>query len=238
MPTIVVDIFEKPEVPLLLEKYGCTVVTQNMVPLGFADFMWLDAIGKRHTLEHKTVDQLVSEMGGRLDGQLRKHMENADHVGLVIDGVVTPKTDGGVQYWGHKANGKVFFKARTSSIGYEALMAYVWSIRNMGVPVYWFGDLDGLCLGVSAFVHNSMKPTHTALQHHVKTKPVVFREDPYIMSLMGLHDAHIGEKTAQKILDHFGTPHKYFTADVDEGIDTVGRAVFLNSMRAIGRTQL
>jgi len=83
MTTIILDVFERPEMEVYLSK-TLTVIRHNLVTLGLADVMWNP--GHIITLEHKTIEQAMSEMGGRLDDQLRKHSRHADEVGLIIDG--------------------------------------------------------------------------------------------------------------------------------------------------------
>jgi ERCC4-type nuclease len=238
MPTLIVDQFESDEVVRLLESYQITVVKHNMVHMGLADFYWIDALGLKQTLEHKQASEFVANMGNRLDKQLRKHSQNADRVGVVINGVMTPKEGGGIQFWEKSKPGskQIFYKKRTSKIGYEAVMAYIWQLTTLGFAVYFFDDLDGMCLGIASMVANSLKPEHTTLTHHTRTKPILFKEHEDIQALIGL--TGIGETTAKKILARFGTPYGFYTAGYDDGVECIGKDTFLKCMRIIGRKSL
>ena len=237
MPTIVVDVFEPTSADAILAKWGLTVVRQNLVPLGLADYLWMGHGGIRYTLERKQGKELVSAMGGRLDDQLRKHSQNADFVGLVIEGVITPAPNGGCIFWKESTNRKIFHQNGTSPIGYEMLMAYIWSIGQQGFPVYQFPSFESMLLGISSFVHNSMKASHSALQHHTKTKPVMFKPNPYIETLMGIGgDTRIGEKLATRIVDNVGTPYSFFNSDLQRMGPIIGDQAFIRAMKNIGRS--
>jgi len=251
MLTIVVDIYEADEFADALTSHQVNVVRNNMVSKGYADIYWMGSGAVTYTFEHKTAVQLCSEMGLRLDGQLRKHSQNADVVGLIVDGPMTPREGGGVDFWKLSTPKKestqpVFHKYRHTPIGYEVMEAYLWSLNRDGIYTFKFDTLDAMALGVAAFAANSLKTQHNTLTHHVRSRPVVFKENPHIMTLMGLHTtrngktrpAGIGEKTAIKILEHWGTPWNFYRADYDEGVEILGRETFLHAMRAIGRTTL
>jgi len=238
MTTLVVDIYEADKIDTLLHKYHVSTVRQNLVSLGLADFFWLGNGGIKYTLEHKTARQLCSEMGQRLDGQLRKHSQNADVVGLVVDGIMTPREGGGVNFWKLAETNEIYYKYGETPIGFEVVQAYLWSLNRDGIYTFNFDSLDAMALGLASFVSNSLKVKHNTLTHHVRSKPVTWSENPYVMTLMGLYKARIGEKTALTILKHFGTPYKFFYSDYDEGVSVVGKDVFTRAMKAIGRTTL
>jgi hypothetical protein len=235
MTTIVVDIFESDDIVLLLESYQVTVVRQNMVPMGLADFYWIGDGGIKYTFEHKTARQLASEMGGRLDGQLRKHSQHADIVGIIVDGVMTPRDGGGIDFWRLAKNAKVYHQYGKTPMGFEALQAYLWSLNRDGIYTFHFDDLNGMALGLASFAANSLKTRHNALTHHIRSKPVTWKEDPYTMTLMGMHKARIGERTAEKILEHWDTPWDFYQAEPDEAIKVIGPETYKRAMSAIGK---
>ena len=239
METIVVDVFERAETAAELAK-TLTVQRHNLVHEGLADFYWF--CGHRVTLEHKTIDQVISEMGGRLDDQLRKHSRHAEEVGLVIDGIATPRPgEPRCDIWVQSRDGAIFHpRKRPAGKSWEEVQAYLWRLDKEGFTVYQAPTLKSLCLAISAFVYNSMKTEHKSLRRYVKTKPVVWEEENtpiyhYIRTLMGLSNVRIGEATARKLLDAYGTPHQVFMGSPFDGKWNVGEVVFHQMQRALGR---
>lgn len=233
MPVIMIDIFQSAEFEAALSKY-LTCVRTNMVPLGLADVFW--QAGHRITLEHKKVGSFLSEAGQRLDNQLRKHTQHADEVGLIIEGMITPHPHGGSQIWEEAVSSKVFYKKHRDAVGYEAIMAYVWSLHeNWGINTYFFPNLEALALGVAAFVSNSLKPDHQTLQRYGRSKPVLWEPDPYVESLIGIGDARIGERTAKKLLERWKNPFEVFMAPGFEVEEVIGREATKRLFKGIGR---
>ena len=239
METVVVDVFERPEMEVELSK---TLIVQrhNLVHLGLADIFWY--CGHRVTLEHKTIESVFQEMGGRLDDQLRKHSRNAEEVGLVIDGIATPVPGERKCYlWSQSRDGAIFYpRKRKIGKSWEEYQAYLWRLDKEGFTIYQAPTLESLCLAISAFVYNSMKPEHKSLRRDVKTKPVVWEEEDtplyhYIRTLMGLSGTPIGEITARKLLEAYGTPSQVFLGNPLDGKWNVGEVVFHKMQQAIGR---
>jgi hypothetical protein len=241
-PVLVMDIFEGKikgqDVQIELEQY-LIVARQNLVPLGLADYFWMGANNLRYTLEHKTALEFLQTMGNRLDEQLRKHTQNADVAGLIIEGIISP-IDNGCEVWQRK--GKGFDKAkRASSRSYQAVMGYIWGLQREGVQVYLVPDWKALCRAVAEFVYNTQKTEHKTLQSYVKANPIILdpglsdEERMYVKTLMGLDGARIGERTAKKILAAHQTPYKFFVSDIDQAKNKNLQATFTKMIRALGR---
>lgn len=236
MTTIIIDAFERPELDSLLGRWNLTVVRQNMVHLGLADFFWVGHGGVRYTLEHKQGREFVGNMGNRLDEQLRKHAQHADFCGVVIEGWITPKPGGGCEFWRKSKDGRFFHKYGKSPVGYEAVQAYIWSLTQQGFVVFQYADLMDMALGIASFCHNSQKTEHHTLDRHIKHKQIVFTPDPYVETLMGIGgDSRIGEITAKKILAETSTPYNFFTSTLQDMQKVTGRELFIRVMKAIGR---
>ena len=232
MLTAIVDIHEPLEVVLGLQKYQIITGRQNLVPKGYADIYWKGFNGISYTLERKTASQVVSEMGYRLDEQLTKHTQYVNEVGLIIEGIVTPLSGGGCQFWQCSDDGKAFFQARTSPVGYEALVAYLWRLDKQGIAVYVFPDLDSLCLGVASIISNTNKSEHRGLGNYRKTNKIrrdITPQEQFLMALPG-----VGPKIAKNILDQYGTPFNFFEAGVP--IKGLSQAKYRQIMKMIGRT--
>lgn len=239
MPIVLIDVFESPEIERGLRRCGLNVQRISLVNAGVADLFWYGHGDTRFTLEHKTVSQVVAEMGKRLDTQLRKHSQNADDVGLIMDGVAVPNLKhGGTDFYREveSAKGKrIYVKSGHSAIHYEAFTAYLWRLEKEGFAVYSFPNVEALCLGVASFVFNSQKAEHSTLRRYAKTKPVLWKPDPHIQLLVSLPTARIGEKTANKIIDHYGSPYAFF-ADSLEGMEAVvGLKTAVATMKDLGR---
>ncbi len=232
-PVVVLDVFEHPNMEKGLSVH-LNVIRENLVPKGLADIYWVS--DHKITFEHKTMEQLLSEMGQRLDDQLRKHTQHADEVGLVVDGLVTPYPGGGCQLWAVSKTKGVFYKKGRHAAGFEELQAYLWRLDKEGITVYQFPDITSLCLGVSAFVYNSLKKEHKTLRRYVKTKPILWEPDPYLETLMGISGARIGEKTAQKLIGKWKTPFEVFVAKGEDVEAEIGVEVTKRLWKGIGRS--
>jgi len=224
-----------------LSKY-LTVVRQNMVHLGLADFFWVGLDNKRFTIEHKTGTEFMQTMGNRLDTQLRKHSQNADDVTLLIEGVIQPTPDGKKCFvWKpSQKNRNIMVKGFESYHSYQEVMGYIWSLEHNGFTVVQVPDWRTMCRAIAEFVYNTLKAEHRALRHYVKTKPIVVdpgaspKERMYIQTLMGLSEARIGEILAKRILATHGTPFKFFLSEMASNWD-IGEATHVKAMKSIGR---
>ncbi len=246
MAFIILDVYESDEMNTYLSQ-TLQVFRQNLVPTGMADIMW--NCGHTITLEHKTIEQAMTEMGGRLDQQLYKHSHHADEVGLVIDGVVMPVPGEPACYLYkyqkvkrtftqemRKRHGKL--EPKKIYVSWEAFQAYLWRLDKEGFTVYQAPTLESLCLGISAFVHNSLKPEHQSLRRYIKSKPVIWEEKDqpiyfWIKTLM-VH-AGVGEAMARKLLEAYGTPWEVFRANPLDGKWPAGESVFNTIQADIGR---
>jgi len=247
---IALDVFEAKETELYLAQ-TLTVVRQNMVHMGYGDIVW--NCGHLESMEHKTIEQAMTEMGGRLDDQLMKHSQNADNVSLVIDGVVTPVPGEPACYLYRydkltkTLKPQMEMKARNRKpqhkkigVQWEAWCAYTWALDKQGFTVYQAPHLEAMCSAISAYVYNSLKPEsdHTTFKRYIKTKPVIHEEAKspiynYIKTLM-IHTG-IGEETARRLLDVYGTPWQVFRAHYLDGEWPAGEIVWHTIQANIGK---
>lgn len=244
-PVLVMDVFEgkaKGEnIAKELSKY-LTVIRQNLVPLGLADYFWIGVDDRRYTLEHKTARELLSNMGNRLDVQLRKNTQNADDVGLIWNGVITPTRNGkGCYPWDvSKSDPSTMVRGKASPHSYQEVMGYIWSLEHNGISVYNVPDWRTMCRAISEFVYNTLKSDHKTLRRYVKTRPIILdpgvseTEKTYIKTLMGISGARIGEATAKKILKVYKTPFDFLMSEPGDKPE-IGKALFNNAMKGVGR---
>lgn len=241
MALAIVDIFEAPGIAEGLARHSIQVTTANLVPSGVGDIFWYGHNGVRFSLEHKTVSELPSVIGRRLDTQLRKHSNNADDVGLVIEGVITPTPDGGIQMWKYDLGRLNLVRGRVSKLKFHALMAYLWRIQKEGFSVYFFADQESLCLAVAGFITNSLKPEHSTLRGYGTTKKIDWVPNPHVASLLGIFSGYgkvpIGEVTAKRIIDKYKTPWAFFNAHPDDVTDVISRDLFLGALSSLGKKE-
>ena len=226
-----VDVHEPIEVSEGLQRYHIIVSRQNLVPKGFADIYWVGYDNITYTLERKTAEQVVSEMGYRLDEQLTKHTQHVNEVGLIIEGIATPLEGGGTQFWEQHKGGEAFFRGRTSPVGFEAYSAYLWRLDKQGIAVYNFANLDALCLGVASIISNTNKSEHRGLGNYRKSHKItrdITPQEQLLMSLPG-----VGPKIAQRILEQYATPFNFFEAGVP--VKGLSQAKYEEIMKMIGR---
>lgn len=237
MPCLYIDVFEDKSIDAMFTG-SVEVVRMPLVSSGFADFMW--HCGHSVTLEHKTIDQAMNEMGGRLDEQLRRYTQHADEVGLAIDGVATPVPGKaeciiwqltGMQTWRPR------FRVKKS---WEMFQAYLWRLDKEGITVYQAPTIQSLCLGIEAFIHNSFKPehNHSTLRRYIKTKPVYLPDEGtekqgYINTLMS-HKG-VGEIVARRLLQEYETPWNIYNASPYDGRWPVQEMVYWNMMKSLGK---
>lgn len=244
-PVLVMDVFEgkaKGEDTEQELAQFLTIVRQNLVPLGLLDFFWIGATSLRYTLENKTAKELLSEMGGRLDEQLRRATNHADDVGLIWRGVITPTSDGrGCYPWYlSKQNPKIMVRGKSSPHSYQEVMGYIWGLEHTGISVYNVPDWRTMCRAIAEFVYNTLKAEHKTLQRYHKTKPVILDpgltdvEKGYVQTLMGISGARIGEATAKRILAAHRTPFNFLVSEMGDKPE-IGDGTFRNAMKAIGR---
>jgi hypothetical protein len=252
MPTVIQDKFENIVAYEHLSRL-LTVVRHNLVPIGVGDYFWHDADGLKISLEHKTGEEAASESGNRLDGQLEKHIRNADLVGLIISDMITPTPEGSIQVWKRKYNRVIkkfddaFVRGRTVDKEYSAFEAYIFSLERLGVPVFRVPDLESMAHTIASFVYNSTNKRakdHTTLRKHLRPRVTTTLAMPdgidkgYVETLMGIRKARIGEKTALKLIQEFETPHKVLTASVESLRRVIGKGTAENLLDSIGRKHL
>jgi len=231
-PMVVQDIFEPKEIEKDLAKV-LAVHRQNLVPLGLGDYYW--DFGTRFSLERKKADQVLNEMGARLDIQLEKHSLNADVIGLLVEDIVTPRPDGSCQVWARK--GGIFAPVRKIAKEFTGYQAYLWRLRQEGILVFETPDMHSTALAIASWVYSSLKPegSHKTFRKHHKPQVQTFSRNPYVETLMGVRNARIGEKTALKLFERFKTPFDVFVADYSELVSAIGESAAESFLKGIGR---
>ena len=236
MPHVLyIDTFEPKGVEALFPS-TITATRQYLVGSGYADYMW--HCGHLITLEHKTIEQAISEMGGRLDEQLRRYTQNADEVGLVIDGVATP-VDGEPACLVWQQRGAAWIPRRKVHRPWEAFQSYLWRLDKEGITVYQAPTMGALCLSIASFVHNSFKPEHKTLRRYIKTKPIHMPDEDtdkasYIRVMMSHRG--VGEAMARRLLDIYKTPWGVYQSHPLDGLWPSNDNLFWSIMREVGKT--
>lgn len=249
MYLVMMDTFEVSYMEQCLQQL-LLVNRRNLVHMGVGDYYW--DTGTRYSLEHKTGSQAISESGQRLDQQLRKHLDNADQVGLIISNFVTPSPDGDcvvwTKQWSQPRQRWSWKLHETVHKSFAAYQGYLWQLQILGIGVFHFDCLDSMALGIAEFVFNSHKHKHTTLMRHLRPharqqapkndrqqKVRNWKPDPFIETLMGIRNGNIGEARATKLIGKYNTPIQAMLADKAELTKELGPAAATKFLQAIGR---
>jgi len=214
---IVVDVFEPDHLAQLLSQF-LRVHRENLVVKGLSDYFWFAGDGHRITLERKTWADLIASQG-RIETQLRMATNNAEEVGLIVEGIADPLYGGEIGLFQKSGDGKWFRRAKISDWRYDALQAFLYRLDKEGITVYHTASMEATSWALKAFVENSQKQEFTTMRRYVKTKPILWKPDPIMETLMGIKDdkGHIlGEKKAAEIIKRFGSIWKAIHRDPDE----------------------
>ena len=249
MALLIIDKFESQQVCELFQAL-IPIHRMNLVPLGVGDYLWVDADGQRHSWEHKAGGEMLQLIGGRLDEQLEKHIQNSEVVGLIISDMITPTEDGSCQVWHQKFNqskqdyDNVFIKGRKVNRTYSSFAGYIGSLELLGVQVMMVPNLSSMVWYISSIAYNTTEKKlseHTTLNRFLKprsTSNIPINKGQYrsyVESLMGLKGARVGQQTGEKLIKRFGTPYAAMTASDGELDMVLGPATGKKFREAIGR---
>lgn len=225
-----VDTFE----PMRIYEFLSSSVPAERYPLnshGLLDFFWIT--DHRITLERKSASDLLSSMvDGSLEERLKLGFKNADEIGLVSEGVMTPDKKG-TAIWCETKDKKFFFKQKILKVSYLEVAAFIWRLDKEGVTTYPTADLEGTCHFLLAAYNNSKKDEHMTFRRYLKSKPYIKEQDPYMQNLTSIFG--IGVEKAKELLLVYGTPLAVYTADLEELIGILGEAAAKKVLKGIGR---
>lgn len=235
---IIVDVHEPESIKLGLAKTLDVFIKANE-PQGLADMYWNN--GTLIMRERKKPLELLREIGNILDVQIIKY--NTNHpdaeIGIIQEGLITPGVNGMCMTWK-----KTQPKNRNSPImvpvkwpkqmrgrSYAAYQAWVYQRGLEGISLYVTLDEQDTVEVLSAQVYNSMKQEHKGLARSVVIKDK--KEQPYKNHLRSI--GGIGEKTADKLLESWGTPWDLYSLPYEVLVEMEGERVASSVFKGIGR---
>lgn len=210
MTTIIIDQCEPNSMFVYLSMI-MQPIKEDLEPKGYCDYLWLDINGHSHTEERKTWNDLLSNIHGRLEGQLRKATLNAWHVGLIVEGLAVPYADGNIAIMDLRYGKRGFYATQTrvaSKWKYEQVMKHLWKLRATGIDITFTLSMEATAWTLKAFVESSQDPTNKALQEYSRTRAQMWRADPIVEMLMAVKDDYgyvLGEKRAEEVKRQFKT---------------------------------
>lgn len=190
--------------PELIEqaiKQSALVVRANLNMLGFADYVWSDWKGGVEQAERKQPGEILSGFE-KVEEQLRKHLASYPQTMLLVEGMVTPVSDG-CQLWVMQGNGS-WRPGRRTSVPYARYEGWLQSVARQGVLVWQTSCWQATAEAVYRFAKHAMQPEHTTLNRYLKVK-TEWHPNPQVQTLMGIKGVEIGPVTAEAMIQVFGT---------------------------------
>lgn len=233
-----------------LIKQSYPVQWQGLNDMGFADAVWHDYQGEAHQLERKQAREYLSKPE-EVEEQLHRQLDVgvAATTSLAIEGMIGPHPTGCVAYSSSK-DGKVMYQVGTFRRPYSAVLAKLIAYQEIGITVHivpsWQATASLIC---ALYKRSQDAEDHTTFQRHIKVQPHIMEYNPYILTLMGVHNGGIGEELGKALIGRYGTPFEVFRSSENELANTplirsdgdtrrrgyVGPAKAKQLLRAIGR---
>lgn len=199
--SIAYDLSEPISVPNLISK-TTAVVAMDLARLGLLDYLFYTHDYKSVTVERKEVHDLSNRVDD-LELQLKKAVENADRVALIIEGVMDP-IDNSTLLYKRTTNKKYFRQDRLvprSIRYYQGFVISLW--EGYGIPTFFTASIEGTAEMLVQLEKYALDPTHDLFHRYIK--PKVSHQDPRIDRLVGIG---FGPKRAEALITHFGSAGK------------------------------
>ena len=190
---------------------------------GKADYYWIKLDNKQHMNERKQFAEALGDLDG-LEEQLHRHLGECDELTLSVEGIPYV-TDSGVMVY-ELVEGRLRKRHRFDKSPYlwQRWEALKWSlIHKCGIVVVeprdWIQTVEYLIADFKA----SYEPEHTTLRRYTIPHIAQMSKNPHIDNLMRLHGLRIGEATAKRLVQRFGTLANVFKASEPELIAVMGK---------------
>ncbi len=239
--TMIVDIFEPDDIYILL-KQSIDAQRQNLVQLGFADYLFFAADGHRIQIERKTWGEVLSNPD-HIEEQLRREMVTTEETVLLIEGVAEATAFGMDVY--HKSAKKPYYILQHSygtpkhpqSGLYHRIQSWLWQLDKAGISTYRTVNSRDTASALVAWYKSSQKEEHTTLNRYIKTRINPKSFDPRVLTLMGIESANLGEVRSKALVDRFGSVWNILNAPVSElvMVSGIGPGIARKLVEAIGR---
>ena len=208
------DEFEPVEIVAGLKQVFPTSLQLPLNRNGWADYVWdnynSDPVGQ---LERKQAPEIVSNLDS-VEEQIRKELQSKPDIPLtlLIEGITEPLL-GGIQTYVLTPDNKVFRKGRFFKTRYDRYEGFLLGLESQGVRIWRTSSWQGTVQALVRFQKQALDPEHTILNRYVKIP--LFHPDPMVQTLMGIKGAEIGPKTAEALIEVFGTVWDVMRQDVD-----------------------
>jgi len=229
--SISVDVAE-PEVIVKLLSQSAEINVMALNIEGYADYIFTDSSGKLVQIEREQVSTILSRTT-QIEDEIRRHEHEPGTMILLSEGLVVPEAFGCLV---QRIAGRTLIDEFVSKTRYEALIAWFWQIQEHGVELIQTLSPKASAIAISSIYHNAQKldEEHKTFRRHYK--PIVgWHPNRYIVSLMGLAEAELGEKRATELIEKFGTFYRVMTASEDELMPILKYAATKKLLKAIGR---
>lgn len=210
----------------------------TQVPLntwGKADYYMVDPAGNERMIERKQLSEALSDLDA-VEEQLGRHMHECGELTLLVEGLGLP-TPSGVQIYNYAHKRWIAGYAHTRQPQlWKRWMGFKYSLRhNAGIEVeetaHWWGSVQF----ISTWFNKCMDPTSTTMTRYVIPHMAPFHKDPQVDNLCRLKDMGIGESTAIKLIDKFGSIYGVMTARYSDLVGAMGGAWTRAFFESIGR---
>lgn len=236
---IYIDTFEPVELEKLLAQ-ACPIQRQSLNAMGFADILCYAADGHRIQIENKQIDEVLSAIDDTED-QLRRQYDKAEESLLCIRGIAEPAVDG-IQTYIPSNKGMIYHKSRKHrGMSYSGWRSWLYSLDKAGITVLEVPNLTAMAIAISSIYHNSQKAEHQTLRRYIKPKKNLTEEgdEPrdYVLTLMGIIGANLGEKRARALIRTFTTPFGVFCRSDEEiaAVEGMGPTLARRLLQGVGR---
>ena len=232
----------EPDLIFNLLKQSIEVYRQDMVKIGYPDYVWFAHDGHRIGVERKQWQEILSDLD-HVEEQLRREMVATEETVLLIEGV-TEATAWGMDIYTKSATKPYFILHRSYGTPkypqpglYHRIQSWLWQLNQAGISTYRTVNSRDTASALVAWYKSSQKLEHTTLQRYIKPRVNPKAFDPAVLTLMGIAGVELGEVRAKALIDYFGSVWDVLNAPISMLMDVEGIVLGLamKLVNAIGR---
>lgn len=231
---IFIDTFEPTELEYFI-KPAVPTMRASLNTTGFADYMFIDILGRRVQFERKQWGEILSNPE-RVEEQLRREfIGGVEELNLIVEGHCEPTAKGVDVY---KKTGKPYLrKVYSYKQSFTRIVSWLWQLDKTGISVYQTPNTLGTAHFLCAAFKNSQKTEHTTLQRYIKPKIRVGPQDSQVLTLMGIEGAGLGEQRAMDLVLNFGSVWNVLNASMSEltSVEGIGPGIVYKLWKAVGK---
>ncbi len=235
------DVFEPSDIEHLMAQ-AVEVQRQNLVQLGFPDYVWFACDGHRVGVERKQWGEVLSDPD-HVEEQLRREMLSTEETVLLVEGVAEATPWGMDVYT--KSVDKPYFRLHHSygtpkhpqSGLYHRIQAWFWQLDKAGISVYRTCHSRDTASALVAWYKSCQKAEHTTLQRYIKQRVAIRPFDARVLTLMGIEGVQLGEVRARALIEYFGSLWMVLNAPLSQlvQVDGIGVGVARKLITALER---